>query len=174
MNELRFRVFCAFELRLNKKTSQPFEASEQLTYPWKGWFGQIEVSNVRELCQLQKENVQLKKVLAERTQEVEEMKALQVKKMKPACPAADSSYRLRPWDSRLPPPSFAKALLWSGLYLPTHSAWCPISSSLPRRRQVFSKVGISVARSFLANRGGQVNLKQIHRARHLMRLYSAC
>jgi putative transposase len=40
--------------------------SEQSIYRWKRQFGQMEVSEVRELCQLRHENARLKKLLAER------------------------------------------------------------------------------------------------------------
>ena len=63
-----------------EKTARQHGVSEQSIYRWKRQFGQMEVTDVRELRQLRQENVRLKKVLAERDLEVEVMKELQAKK----------------------------------------------------------------------------------------------
>ena len=46
--------------------ARPHGVSEQSIYRWKRQFGQMEVSEVRELHQLRHENARLKKLLAER------------------------------------------------------------------------------------------------------------
>ena len=48
--------------------------SEQTYYRWKRKFGQMEVSEVRRLRELEKENARLKRLLAERDLEVDAMK----------------------------------------------------------------------------------------------------
>ena len=48
--------------------------SEQTYYRWKRKFGQMEVSEVRRLRELEKENSRLKRLLAERDLEVDAMK----------------------------------------------------------------------------------------------------
>ncbi len=48
--------------------------SEQSYYRWKRKFGQMEVSEVRRLRALEKENARLKRLLAERDLEVDAMK----------------------------------------------------------------------------------------------------
>ena len=48
--------------------------SEQTYYRWKRKFGQMEVSEVRRLRELEKENSRLKRLLADRDLEVDAMK----------------------------------------------------------------------------------------------------
>ena len=48
--------------------------SEQTYYRWKRKFGQMDVSEVRRLRELEKENTRLKRLLAERDLEVDAMK----------------------------------------------------------------------------------------------------
>jgi len=48
--------------------------SEQTYYRWKHKFGQMEVSEVRRLRELEKENSRLKRLLADRDLEVDAMK----------------------------------------------------------------------------------------------------
>lgn len=48
--------------------------SEQTWYRWKKKFGQMEVPDVRRLRELEKENVRLKRLVAERDLEIDAMK----------------------------------------------------------------------------------------------------
>lgn len=48
--------------------------SEQTWYRWKKKFGQMEVPDVRRLRELEKENVRLKRIVAERDLEIDAMK----------------------------------------------------------------------------------------------------
>lgn len=48
--------------------------SEQSFYRWRNKFGTMEVSDVRRLRELEKENARLKRLLAERVMEIDAMK----------------------------------------------------------------------------------------------------
>jgi transposase-like protein len=54
--------------------------SEATIYAWRKKFGELEVSDVRHLKQLERENARLKKLLAERDLEIEVMKEVNRKK----------------------------------------------------------------------------------------------
>ena len=54
--------------------------SEQSIHRWRKRFGDMGVSDVRELRRLREENARLKKLVAERDLEVEVMKEIQAKK----------------------------------------------------------------------------------------------
>ena len=54
--------------------------SEQTIYTWKKRFGTFQPDDVRRLKQLEQENAQLKKLVAERDLEIEVMKEIAVKK----------------------------------------------------------------------------------------------
>ncbi len=54
--------------------------SEATIYAWRKRFGELDVSDVRHLKQLERENARLKKLLAERDLEIEVMKEVNRKK----------------------------------------------------------------------------------------------
>jgi putative transposase len=54
--------------------------SEQTIYTWRKRYGELEVNDVRQLRSLEKENAQLKKLLAERDLEIEVMNEVNAKK----------------------------------------------------------------------------------------------
>ena len=54
--------------------------SEQTIYTWRKRFGTFQVDDVRRLKQLEGENAQLKKLVAERDLEIEVMKEIAAKK----------------------------------------------------------------------------------------------
>ena len=54
--------------------------SEQTIYTWRKRYGELEVTDVRYLKQLEHENARLKKLLAERDLEIEVMKEVSRKK----------------------------------------------------------------------------------------------
>jgi putative transposase len=54
--------------------------SEQTIYSWKRRFGAFQPDDVRRLKQLEQENARLKKLVAERDLEIEEMKEIVAKK----------------------------------------------------------------------------------------------
>jgi putative transposase len=54
--------------------------SEQTLYDWRKRYGAMAVDEVRRLRQLEQENAQLKKLLAERDLEIEVMKEIATKK----------------------------------------------------------------------------------------------
>ena len=54
--------------------------SEATIYAWRKRFGELEVSDVRHLKQLERENARLKKLLAERDLEIEVMQEVNRKK----------------------------------------------------------------------------------------------
>ncbi len=54
--------------------------SEASIYAWRQKYGELEVSDVRHLKQLEQENVRLKKLLAERDLEIEVMSEVNRKK----------------------------------------------------------------------------------------------
>lgn len=55
------------------RRSKKYGISEQTYYRWKRKFGQMEVSEVRRLRELEKENSRLKRLLADRDLEVDAM-----------------------------------------------------------------------------------------------------
>ena len=61
--------------------STPNRISEQSLYNWRKQYGDIAVDEIRRLRQLEQENVRLKKVLAERAQEIEILKGFDAKTM---------------------------------------------------------------------------------------------
>ena len=56
------------------EVAKKYGISEQTYYRWKRKFGQMEVSEVRRLRELEKENSRLKRLLADRDLEVDAMK----------------------------------------------------------------------------------------------------
>jgi len=54
--------------------------SEQTIYTWRKRYGELDVTDVRHLKQLEQENARLKKLLAERDLEIEVMKEVSRKK----------------------------------------------------------------------------------------------
>lgn len=54
--------------------------SEATIYAWRKRFGELDVSDLRHLKQLERENARLKKLLAERDLEIEVMKEVNRKK----------------------------------------------------------------------------------------------
>ncbi|MCP1572512.1 putative transposase [Herbaspirillum rubrisubalbicans] len=54
--------------------------SEQSIYGWRKRFGEMDVSDVKNLKTLEQENARLKKLLAERDLEIEVMKEISLKK----------------------------------------------------------------------------------------------
>ena len=54
--------------------------SEQTIYTWRKRYGDLDVTDVRHLKQLEQENARLKKLLAERDLEIEVMKEVSRKK----------------------------------------------------------------------------------------------
>jgi hypothetical protein len=57
------RILGAAEATIIEAMARQYGGLEQSTYRWELKFGHIEVADVRELCQLRKENASLKKVL---------------------------------------------------------------------------------------------------------------
>jgi len=74
------RILRDTEASTIEQAARQHGVSAQSIYRWKRQFGQMEVADVRELRHLPRENMRLKKVLAERDLEVEVMKELQAKK----------------------------------------------------------------------------------------------
>ena len=62
------------------KAAKKHGVSEATIYAWRKRFGELDVTDVRHLKQLEQENARLKKLLAERDLEIEVMKEVNRKK----------------------------------------------------------------------------------------------
>jgi len=62
------------------KVAKRHGVSEQTIYTWRKRYGNLEVSDVRRLRELEAENARLKKMLAERDLEIDVMKDIAKKK----------------------------------------------------------------------------------------------
>ena len=62
------------------EVAKKYGVSEHTLYAWRKKYGQLDASDVRQLCSLQRENERLKKMVAERDLAIEVMKEINAKK----------------------------------------------------------------------------------------------